>query len=726
MRHIYFLIFLPLLLLAGIGCSKDKSIEEPDEPDVPVTPVAVTLELSDADLVFDAEGGQKTFTITSNAEWTITNESEWCTTDVTSGTGNRTVTVTSQTYGELEDRNMNLTVKAGDKSQVLEVTQKGKDAIILDKAKFEVAQGGGDLAIKVRSNVTYEVVIPEFCNSWIQPAPETRSEISDTTYRFIIAGNEDEDSRTGYIIFSAASLQDTVRIYQTQKDQLVLTQTKYNLSANDTTIVVELKTNVDYEVSIVGDDISWISRIETRASRVDRLLFHIDENTTDVLRSAKIAVQDKNGILSDTVYIQQSNTNNFDNPNITKYFDPEFAKVLKNKGYIPDASYITLADVKNINTLSINGSYDSWYAGGKGLTSLAGIEYFESLTNLDCSCNQLASLNVSGCTALTRLVCDNNQLTSLNLNRCTALTTVWCTDNQLTSLDVSKNTALTNLGCSLNQLTSLDVSECTALTGLSCSVNQLTSLDVSKNTALTYLNCNDNQLTSLDVSKNTALTSLSCYNNQLTSLDVNGYTALTYLDCASNQLTFLDINGCTALAYLYFGTNQLTSLNLSGYTTLTSLNCYNNQLTSLNLNGCTALTGLNCSFNQLTNLNLNECTTLTSLTCSFNQLTDLDVSKNTALTHLSCFNNQLTSLDASRCTALTYLDCASNQLTFLDISGCTALTTVWCHNNPGDEISLFPVTAWFDNNNIPKAIKNNKKSWDYNGKTITIDFRKAE
>ena len=67
-----------------------------------------------------------------------------------------------------------------------------------------------------------------------------------------------------------------------------------------------------------------------------------------------------------------------------------------------------------------------------------------------------------------------------------------CTDNQLTSLDVSNNTALHELWCGMNQITSLDVSNNTALTVLSCWNNQLTSLDVSNNTALTYLSCNDN------------------------------------------------------------------------------------------------------------------------------------------------------------------------------------------------------------------------------------------
>ena len=46
-----------------------------------------------------------------------------------------------------------------------------------------------------------------------------------------------------------------------------------------------------------------------------------------------------------------------------------------------------------------------------GLTSLDGIEHFESLTELICYRNQLASLDVSENTALTVLSCGDNQLT---------------------------------------------------------------------------------------------------------------------------------------------------------------------------------------------------------------------------------------------------------------------------------------------------------------------------
>ena len=241
--------------------------------------------------------------------------------------------------------------------------------------------------------------------------------------------------------------------------------------------------------------------------------------------------------------------------------------------------------------------------------------------------------------------------------------------DNITPEDMEKIAAITSLDVAGSYdnpgtLTSLrGIEYFEALEELSFLYNQLTSLDVSRNTALTELRCDYNQLTSLDVSRNTALTYLDCNNNQLTELDVSRNTELTELDCSGNPLTTLDISMNTALTKLY---------------------------------------------------------------CAINELTTLDVSRNTALTELNCANNELTTLDVSQNTALTVLSCFSNELPSLNISRNRALTKFDCSYNPGDGVSSFPVTAWFDNDTKPGDLEIDEEQWKYDGKTITIDFRKAE
>ena len=445
---------------------------------------------------------------------------------------------------------------------------------------------------------------------------------------------------------------------------LTVEQTEYTLdAAEERNATVAFTAVADWTLSVVYDDAEssadWLSVTPMSGTAGEQA---VELSATRNFRaSARTAYADL-ACGEQSVRLTVTQTAASGDTDFTAQFDEAFAKELQKQGIIADADNITPKDMEKIaaiTSLNVAGSYDN----PGTLTSLRGIEYFESLEELFCLYNQLTSLDVSRNTALTYLDCDDNLLPSLDVSRNTALTTLYCSDNQLPSLDVSQNTALKWLFCHVNQLTSLNVSVNTKLTHLSCAENELTSLDVSANTELTYLDCNSNELTSLDVSRNTALTNLRCDGNQLTALDVSRNTALTLLFCGDNQLTSLDVSPHTEL------------INLS---------------------------------------------------CSSNPLKTLDVSRNTKLINLYCISNELTSLDVSQNTTLTELWCYGNQLTSLDISRNTALTELWCYGNPGDGVSSFPVTAWFDNETVPAGLNVHSSSWWYDGKTITIDFRKAE
>ncbi len=381
---------------------------------------------------------------------------------------------------------------------------------------------------------------------------------------------------------------------------------------------------------------------------------------------------------------------------------------------------------------------DGYFAGYYTLSSQT-VTIRGDVTELDCSDNQLTSLDVSGCTSLTRLSCSNNQLTSLDVSGCTSLTKLDCYGNQLTSLDVSKNTALTKLECYDNRLTSLNLSTCLQLNYVDCSANQIKGVAMTQLVAsLPTCSSNQGQFGSFIVVSNLAPEGNVCskadlataraknwislkrvdwrellpYEGEDDNLQVgNGLITMTTTKAVGETIALaiksdggVTIEGVKAflqpdgrIAYyiltsqtitirgdvtkLYCSSNQLTSLDVSDCSTLTALVCYNNQLTSLNVSGCTALTTLDCQSNQLTSLDVSGCTALTSLDCSRNQLTSLDVSGCTSLTKLECQWNQLTSLDVSGCTALTALYCGGNQLTSLDLSKNTALTELTCYRN---------------------------------------------
>ena len=93
--------------------------------------------------------------------------------------------------------------------------------------------------------------------------------------------------------------------------------------------------------------------------------------------------------------------------------DDNFEQALIDLGYddVMD-DYVLTSNISETTSL---------YVSDKHIVDLKGIEDFISLTFLDCSFNQLRSLDVSQNTALTTLYCYMNQLTSLDVTQNTVL-----------------------------------------------------------------------------------------------------------------------------------------------------------------------------------------------------------------------------------------------------------------------------------------------------------------
>ncbi|RBW58291.1 hypothetical protein DS884_10565 [Tenacibaculum sp. E3R01] len=364
----------------------------------------------------------------------------------------------------------------------------------------------------------------------------------------------------------------------------------------------------------------------------------------------------------------------------------------------------------------------------KNISNLTGIEAFTSLTELNCSNNQLTSLDVSKNVALKNLYCDNNKLTSLNVSGATELNRLKCPINKLGSLDISKNTKLTWLDCNTNQLANLDVSKNTLLEGLSFWRNELTDIDVSKNIAVYFLRCSDNKLTSLnlkngnnsnmimwaDINPNLTCIQVDDKNTTKPSCNKNGNagwcidsTASYSEDCntASQNVSISDAN---FKKYLLSNTSiningdseiQITEAErftetidcsfrsirslkgIEAFINLTGLTCWGNQLRSIDISKNIKLTNLQCFRNLITNLDVSKNKLLTKLVCSDNYLSSLNVANNTALTELFCYNNQLRSIDVSNNKELINLYCYKNRLKTLNVSSNKKLKALSCYEN---------------------------------------------
>lgn len=213
--------------------------------------------------------------------------------------------------------------------------------------------------------------------------------------------------------------------------------------------------------------------------------------------------------------------------NDTNFPDPVFQQYVKDNIDTADTTSgqkdgrLSKAERDAVTTISIDN---------QNCTDLTGIAYFANLTTLRCQHNGLKELNLK----------DNEKLTELN-----------CSYNQLTTLDVSKNAKLSILECTNNGMEELNLGDITNLSWLLCAENNLTELDVSKNPYLEKLHCRHNKLRRVVIGKNYSLTMLYLLDNQLTSLDLNGKWEIWNFDYAVQSYA-IDVNED--------GTFDLTSL----------------------------------------------------------------------------------------------------------------------------------------------------------------------
>ena len=314
------------------------------------------------------------------------------------------------------------------------------------------------------------------------------------------------------------------------------------------------------------------------------------------------------------------------------------------------------------------------------------------MKELNCYNNQLASLNISGCTQLKELYCYNNILTALDVSGCTQLTKVYCHDNKLST------DALDDIYC--------------ALPDRKDSINGV--IQPVDNSSSTY---NDTVIASNAANATSKNWKVQYYSNDAdiattgsyvcgtphTKPNMDRYITLTVAKDSAIKLNFKAAAATTPVRIVsgsntqditvgtdwfdsnWPGTFTVTagSTTMTIYGDLTDFSCSGNyaNLTAIDLSHNTQLQRLWCCSNQLTSLDVSKNTQLAYLSCYSNTLSSLDVSKNTQLAYLSCSSNTLSSLDVSQNTELDWVNCSDNKLSSLDVSKNTKLWFLYCYGN---------------------------------------------
>lgn len=356
----------------------------------------------------------------------------------------------------------------------------------------------------------------------------------------------------------------------------------------------------------------------------------------------------------------------------------------------------------NYQAAAYTGTIDITYLQ---VPSLKGIEFFTSLSRLNCMWNLLTGLDVSKNVSLTYLNCNTNAITALDISKLTKLDTLIISYNKIQSLDFSGcKESLRLLNWGNNKLTfaafaASNIKTLTNLGNLNMSFNKFSDgvLDLSGMSTLNYIDLTYSSLSGINLNNCSNLKSLVIGSNNLTSLDLSGCPILENLYCQSNKgLSTLPIDHLTAtLKVLNFNTCNVSYKDFSKFTKLEYVECQSNPWQgSLDFSKCTKLTGLRCEEMGISNLNISTCTNLQELYAYSNSLTTLNLSGCTNLTQIDANSNSLNTLNISGCTALQALYIYKNQLTSIDVSGNRKLTDFYCsNNNLGSRLDISNNTA---------------------------------
>jgi len=168
--------------------------------------------------------------------------------------------------------------------------------------------------------------------------------------------------------------------------------------------------------------------------------------------------------------------------------DDEFEKYLLEHFDQNQDGIISLSEAAEIRDVEVSTD---------NISTIQALQHAGSLTRLVANGTwpkqgQLTRLDVSHNPLLEHLVFLENNVAALNINGCTKLVEITCWGNNLSELDVTNCPDLEMLFCAQNHLTSIDISKCPKLRAFAPNDNDLEELDLSNNPLLDEVEINGN------------------------------------------------------------------------------------------------------------------------------------------------------------------------------------------------------------------------------------------
>lgn len=235
------------------------------------------------------EGGALDFAVQANVDFTVSTNADWITQVETRGLTERMLCFDVAPNEGEEMREAAITLESGSVKQTIKVQQFGKTEepfIDLSLQEYKVGNAGGTFQIDVRTNIEYQVIIPD--ESWI-----IETAYDGITHFFEVLLNDTYDARTAEIRFvnTEKGIEKTVTVTQEALYDILIEQSSYEIGAEGGVLDLPLQANMDFEVTTSED---WITQISARGLTEQVLHFNVEENPQVKERTAIITISSPN------------------------------------------------------------------------------------------------------------------------------------------------------------------------------------------------------------------------------------------------------------------------------------------------------------------------------------------------------------------------------------------------------------------------------------------------
>lgn len=301
-----------IFIVVGLSSCKKEIVGPYNNSGTPDTPTSEYI-VSNLSMSIPAEGGDCSFSFKTTDTWTASvingRADGWLTFSPTSGmSGNVTVMVTASKNEGYEDRSATLRIVSGKNTTDLLITQKQKDALLVNAAKYEVPEDGGDISIEVKSNVNYDYTL-EDADGWLTENTAKTRAIETRTLSFVVAPNESTDRREGRIVFTDGNLKEVVSIYQgaakapeKPDPRILLSKKDITIESKGGTVKVEAVSGKNVSIKI-PEGYGWIQ--EGNKESTNTFYLTVSENSSLDNREGFVSFTDAESGFSENVNILQ-------------------------------------------------------------------------------------------------------------------------------------------------------------------------------------------------------------------------------------------------------------------------------------------------------------------------------------------------------------------------------------------------------------------------------------